>query len=53
MNANLIKEENIFLDFNQIDKFINDIKLSEDYRDCINNYDLAKDIKDFLNQYVI
>ena len=33
----------------QIDKFINDIKLSEDYRDCINNYDLAKDIKDFLN----
>ena len=33
----------------KIDKFINDIKQSEDYRDCINNYDLAEDIKDFLN----
>ena len=33
----------------KIDKFIYDIKQSEDYRDCINNYDLAEEIKDFLN----
>ena len=33
----------------KMDKFINDIKQSEDYRDCINNYDLAEEIKDFLN----
>lgn len=33
----------------KIDRFINDIKQSGNYRDCINNYDLAKDIKDFLN----
>tara|TARA_B100001287_G_scaffold264081_1_gene255574 strand:+ start:976 stop:1755 length:780 start_codon:yes stop_codon:yes gene_type:complete len=36
-------------DTSKIDKFINDIKQSEDYRDCINNYDLAEEIKDFLN----
>ena len=33
----------------KIDRFINDIKQSGDYRDCINNYDLAEEIKDFLN----
>jgi len=36
-------------DTTNINKFIYDIKHSEDYRDCINNYDLSEDIKEFLN----
>tara|TARA_B100002051_G_scaffold269076_1_gene299876 strand:- start:1542 stop:2321 length:780 start_codon:yes stop_codon:yes gene_type:complete len=36
-------------DTSNIEKFINDIRQSEDYRNCIKNYDLAEDIKSFLN----
>ena len=36
-------------DTSKIEKFIDDVKHSDNYRNCINNYELAEDMKDFLN----
>ena len=36
-------------DTSKIKKFIHDIKLSDNFRECIENYELAEDIKEFLN----
>ena len=36
-------------DTSKIEKFIHDIKLSDNHRDCIKNYELEVDIKEFLN----